>query len=329
VDAILDYLSLDPMHSLGRVGPANGDATIEQVAIQCAMAGCRPEHVPVVLAAVEAMLDPAFNLGGMQATTNPCAPLAVVCGPIVSELDFNVGDGVFGGGGWANAAIGRAVRLVMWNIGGGVPGRSDKSPLGQPAKYAFCIGEGRGGVGWTSLSSDFGFDEAESCVVVFACQSPYPFAVAGSAERMLRVLAESIPSTGLNHFHAAGQVMLTFTPRVAQTLAEAGISREDVRRYIFDHARYDLGDLRRRGLVDADDQSADPVANYWGAEVLDGVRPSTRTLPDAAQLKLCESERDVHVLVSGGTGQFFVGFSPGWGGYGGYAVARPVIRPES
>ena len=328
VDAIIDYLGLDRGHSIGRIGPANGDATIEQIAIQCVMAGCRPEHVPVVLAALEAMLDPSFNLGGMQATTNPCAPLAVVCGPIVSELDFNTGDGVFGGGGWANAAIGRAIRLVLWNIGGGVPGRSDKSPLGQPAKYAFCIGEGRDGVPWTSLASDFGFDENTSSVVVFACQSPYPFAVAGSAERMLRVVAESIPSTGLNHFHAAGQMMLTFTPRVAKALAEAGYSREDVRRYIFEQARYDLGDLRRRGLVDAPDQPADPVANYWGSEVLGEVRPNTRALPDDAQLEVCESERDVHLLVSGGTGQFFIGFSPGWGGYGGYAVARPVIRPR-
>jgi hypothetical protein len=329
VDAIIDYLGLDRYDSLGRVGPAGGDATIEQIAIQCAMAGCRPEHVPVVLAALEAMLEPSFNLGGMQATTNPCAPLAVVCGPIVSELDFNVGDGVFGGGGWANAAIGRAIRLVLWNIGGGVPGRADKSPLGQPAKYAFCIGEGRDGVPWTSLASDFGFAEDTSCVVVFACQSPYPFAVAGSAERMLRVLAESIPSTGLNHFHAAGQMMLTFTPRVALALTAAGYTREDVRRYIFEHARYDLGDLRRRGLLDAPDQPADPVANYWGSEVLAEDRPNTWALPDDALLKVCESEQDVHVLISGGTGQFFIGFSPGWGGYGGYAVARPIIRPSS
>jgi hypothetical protein len=328
VDAILDYLGLDPGHSLGRLGPANGDATIEQVAIQCVMAGCRPEHVPVVIAAVEAMLEPGFNIGGIQATTNPCAPLAVVCGPVVSELDFNTGDWVFGGGGWANAAIGRAIRLVLWNIGGGLPGRSDKSPLGQPAKYAFCIGEGRDGVPWTSLASDFGFDESTSSVVVFACQSPYPLAVAGSADRMLRVLAESLPSTGLNHFHAAGQVMLTLTPRVADSLARGGYSREAVRRYLFENARYDLGDLRRRGLVDAPDQPADPVANYWGAEVLGDVRPSTRELPDETRLPLCESERDVHVLVSGGTGQFFAGFSPGWGGYGGYAVAKPVIRPD-
>lgn len=325
VDAVLDHLGTDRHRTLGRVGPANGDATIEQIAIQCVMAGCRPEHVPVVLAALEAMLVPEFNIGGVQATTNPCAPLVMVSGPVVDQLDFNTGDGVFGGGGWANAAIGRAVRLVLWNIGGGHPGRVDKSPLGQPAKYAFCAAENLGGVGWSSLAADFGVGPDQSSVTVFACQSPYPVAVAGSAERMLRVIAESIPITGMNHFHAAGQVLITITPRVAHVLAEAGYSREDVRRYLYDEARYDLTDLRRRGILDADDQPADPVANYWGAEVVDD-QPDTRELPDGTMLPICRSEHDIHVTLTGGTGQFFVGISPGWGGYGGYAVNRP-IRP--
>jgi hypothetical protein len=327
VEAIIEYLGMDPQESLGRLGPGNGAATIEQIAIQCTMAGCRADHVPVVIAAVKAMLEPAFNIGGVQATTNSCAPLAVVCGPIVRELDFNTGDGVFGGGGWANAAIGRAIRLVLWNIGAGVPGKSDKSPLGQPAKFAFCIGEGLAGIPWTSLATDFGYGSEENCVVVFACQSPYPLAVVGDADRMLRILAESVPSTGLMQFHAAGQLMLTITPRVADTMASAGISREDVRQYLFDHARYNLGDLRRRGLLDAPDQPEDPVCNYWGSEVLDGVRPNTRDLPDDTWLAMCEDLKDFHVLVSGGQGQFFAGLSPGWGGYGGYATAKPIVVP--
>jgi hypothetical protein len=328
VDAIIAYLGMDPNLSLGLVGPANGKATVEQVAIQCAMAGCRPEHVPVVLAALDAMLDPAFSVGAVQATTNPCSPLAIVCGPIVEELDFNTGDGVFGGGGWANAAIGRAIRLILWNIGGGRPGTTDKSPLGQPAKYAFCIGEGQHEGGWTSLASDFGYEPSENCVITFACHSPYPMALPGSPRRMLAILAESAPSSGLIQFHAAGQILFVFSPRVAETLA-GSYTREEVRQYLFDHARFNLGDLRRRGIVEADDQPEDPASNYWGSEVLDSVRPNTRELPDDAWLPLVESIADLHVIVTGGRGQFLGGICPGWGGYGGYATARPIVVPTA
>lgn len=328
VDATIDYLGMDPKMSLGLVGPTNGKATIEQVAIQCAMAGCRPEHVPVVLAALEAMLDPAFNLGGVQATTNPVAPLAVVCGPIVHELDFNVDAGVFGGGGWANAAIGRAIRLILWNIGGGKPGTTDMSPLGQPAKYTYCIGEGQHKGAWTSLASDFGYGPSENCVIMFGCHSPYPMALAGNPRRMLAILAESIPVSGLIQFHAAGQVLVVLAPRVAETLA-GRYTREEIRQYLFDHARYNLGDLRRRGIVQADDQPEDPACNYWGSEVLDSVRPNIQELPDDTWLPLVESTADLHVLVTGGRAQFMGGLCPGWGGYGGYATARPIIIPSA
>jgi hypothetical protein len=318
---IVDYIGRPPGESCGLVTPANGNATVEQVAIQCAMAGCLPEHAPIVIAALDAMLDPAFNLEGVQSTTNPCAPLTIAFGPIVDQLDINAGEGAFGGGAHANAAIGRAVRLILWNIGGGKPKHTDRSTLGQPAKYAFCVGENAAESPWTSLATDFGYGPGQDCVVVFACVSPYPAVLIGDADRMLAILAESLPNTGLNAFHAAGEILVVITPRVARVLAEAGHSREDVRRFIFENARLEVGDLRRRGILV---ESTDPVQNYFGTEDLDRSRSDIRSLADDTWLPIVDRETDIHVLVTGGSNMWFAGFSPGWGKYGGFAVARPV-----
>src|SRR6185436_20055530 len=173
--------------------PKDGIATIEQIAINCVMAGCAPEHVPVVIAALEAMLEPEFNLHGVQATTNPCAPLAVVSGPAVKKLGFHAKEGAFGGGSRASACVGRAIRLVLWNIGGGIPGETDMASQGQPAKYLFCAAENAEQSPWEPLHVERGLDPEDSAVTMFACQSPAPLRVLGNAERILSLIATSIP----------------------------------------------------------------------------------------------------------------------------------------
>ena len=131
----------DLQEVLGPVPPRMGVATVETVAANAVMAGCRPDYFPVVLAAVEAALDERFNLNGLQATTHPAGPLVIVSGPIVDDLDINYGTSAFGPGFRANATIGRALRLVMMVLGGGYPETGDKSVLGSPGKYVYCIGE--------------------------------------------------------------------------------------------------------------------------------------------------------------------------------------------
>src|SRR5712692_3855433 len=126
VEALIDRVGRDPQESLGPVPPRGGAATIEKLAINAVMGGCRPEHFPVVLAAMEALLDPAHNLNGVLQTTHMCNSLVIVNGPIARRLAFNSRDGVFGNGFRANAAVGRAVRLALWNLGGAVPGETDK-----------------------------------------------------------------------------------------------------------------------------------------------------------------------------------------------------------
>src|SRR5688572_8642782 len=158
IERILAYLKRDPQDVVGIVPPRNGVATIEKIAINCAMAGCRPEYVPIVLAAVEAMLEERFNLNGVQTTTHACAPLAMVSGPAVKKLGFNTRGGGTGHGCRASATIGRAVRLVRWNIGGCFPGEPCKTTLGQPGYFSFCVAEDAESNPWEALHVERGFD---------------------------------------------------------------------------------------------------------------------------------------------------------------------------
>ncbi|HJN86684.1 MAG: hypothetical protein QGH97_00830 [Dehalococcoidia bacterium] len=324
VGAVIDYLGRDPQESLGVIEPQKGVATIEQVAINCVMAGCTPQMVPVVIAAIEAMLEPEFNLHGVQSTTNPCSPLVIVNGPIARDLGFNVREGAFGGGSRANAAIGRAVRLVLWNIGGGIPGVTDMSTLGSPAKFSFCVAENEESSPWTLLHEErAGMDRDQNAVTVFACQSPNPLFAPGKAERILKVLACSLPTVAINMFHSAGQCLISFSGKVAQELDRGGYSKEALKEWLWKNAGYNVGWLKQSGILVG--QVGDQ--HYWGHAVDDP--PNPFNLPDDAILPMVETPDDIHVAVVGGESQWWVGFSAGWGAYGGYAVTKAITLPGS
>src|SRR3954454_19309064 len=133
VDAVVAALGGYPDRVECRVPPRLGNLTREVLAINLVMAGCKPEYAPVVRAALLALTMPAFNLNGVQATTHMAAPLLVVNGPEARRIGMNGGVNAFGSGNRANATVGRAIRLVLLNVGGGVPGDLDKSTLGTPA----------------------------------------------------------------------------------------------------------------------------------------------------------------------------------------------------
>ena len=153
--------------------PNYGRATVEKIAVNAVMAGCRPEYLPVVLAAVEAVCDEAFDLHGVSATTNAPAPLIVVNGPIRRALDINCGAGLFGPGWRANATIGRALRLVCVNVGGARPGVVSMSTFAHPGRYTYCIGENEEASPWDSLAVEHGFDAGQSTVAAFAAEAPH------------------------------------------------------------------------------------------------------------------------------------------------------------
>src|SRR5262249_57918121 len=147
-------------------------ATSKKIAINAVMAGCRPEHFPVVLGAMEALLEPDMQLYGIQTATNTTTPLIIVNGPIAEELGMNSGGNLFGAGVRANASSGRAVQLVLRNIGGDVAGETDMATHGQPGKYTFCIAEAERSSPWVPFHVDAGFKPQDSTVTVIGASAP-------------------------------------------------------------------------------------------------------------------------------------------------------------
>src|SRR5439155_899490 len=141
----------DPEKSIGAMPPLWRQATLEKLAVNAVMAGCEAAYFAIIVAAVEAMLDPVFNLYGVQATTHPVAPLVVVNGPYGKAIGVHGGQGCFGPGFRANATIGRAVRLILLNVGGAWPGRGDMATQGSPAKFSYCIAENEDASPWAPM----------------------------------------------------------------------------------------------------------------------------------------------------------------------------------
>src|SRR5438105_13260825 len=153
---MLDGTARDPQEVLGLVPPALAAATVEKIAVNAVMAGCKPEYLPVVLAAVEAVLEESFAMHGVLATTMFVGPVVIVNGPIRRRIGMNAKGNALGQGNRANSAIGRALQLVIRNIGEGRPQEVDRATLGNPGKLTYCFAEDEEGSSWEPLSAERG-----------------------------------------------------------------------------------------------------------------------------------------------------------------------------
>jgi hypothetical protein len=231
VEETLAQSPLERHVSLGEMEPLGGVATVEKVAANAVMAGCRPEYFPVVLAAVQAILDPAFNLRGVQTTDENVAPLLIVNGPAARRLDINAGWGALGPGWPANAAIGRAVRLVMTNLGGGWPGAVSFAGLGQPARYGLCLAE-REDTPWPALHVELGYRPEQSTVTVLRAETVIN--VTGGLGELASVIGSAASLFGILH---SGKAAVILSPFTARRLAGEGRTRADVRRELYTRGR--------------------------------------------------------------------------------------------
>ena len=269
--------------SLGAMPPLWRQATLEKLAVNAVMAGAEPSYFPVIVAAVQAMLDPSFNLYGVQATTHPVAPLLIVHGPAAHELGVHAGSGCFGPGFRANATIGRAIRLIMLNVGGAWPGRYDMATQGSPAKFSYCIAE-RDDVPWGPLHAD-------RAVTVFGGEPPHNVNdhVSTTAAGILATVADTAVSLGSNvgWYFSQSQLLIVLGPEHARTIAGDGFSRADVQRFVFEHARLPLRTLKLGGM--------------WGIQ--DWPRWMHAVTDDDALLPQVPSPEDVMVIVAGGPGK--------------------------
>jgi hypothetical protein len=243
VERMLRYCDRPWHRSIGLFPPRDGEITPIRLAANAVMAGCRPEYFPLVLLAVEAMCEPAFNLRGVQATTHPCTPLVIVNGPIGRELKVNGGHNAFGPGCQANATIGRALRLAMVNIGGAVPGLGDMATMGTPGKYTFVVAENEAESPWEPLHVERGFDREDTTVTVVAAEGPLNsndhFSKDGFG--ILHTVAGTIANTGANNIYYKTEPVIAFSPEHALAVAGSGFSKRAAKDYLFEHGRIPLG----------------------------------------------------------------------------------------
>jgi hypothetical protein len=284
---------------------------VEKIAVNAVMAGCRPEYFPVVLAVVEAACDPVFNLHGQAGTTNAASPLIIVNGPLRRRLGLNCEAGVFGPGFRANATIGRALRLVMLNLGGARPGETAMSTLGHPGRYTYCIGEYEEASPWEPLHVERGFRPTESTVTLFSGEGPTSVNdhLSRSASQLVASLGWS--AAGLwNHktFPLYGHTLWVIGPEHAKTLGEERWSKADVKRHLYETVRRRAGEL---------------APGPDGAESSRLKDTATSRSPDELIPKF-PSPGEIMLVVAGGTAGRFSAVVPGW--MGGEMGSRPVTR---
>ena len=243
VENMVAAVNREPDEVVAAIPPTWGEATIEKIAINAVMAGCLPDYMSVIVAAVGAMCEQQVNLRGIQPTTHPVAPLLIVNGPIIKKLGINGKSGAFGPGWRSNATIGRAMRLMLMNIGGAFPGKTDMSTQGQPSKYVFCIAENEEDSPWEPLHVERGFDLLTSTASVVGVENPHNIndhdALTG--EELLSTIAGTMTTLGNNHVRGLiagdGDAIVALGPEHAATIAQGGFSKNDVRDFLYEKAR--------------------------------------------------------------------------------------------
>lgn len=224
---MLEGTTRAPDEVVAVVPPDLVECTVEKIAINAVMAGCKPEYLPVVLAAVEAACTDEFNVHGLLATTWFAGPLVVVNGPITRAIGMNSGINALGQGNRANATIGRALQLVVRNVGGGRPGGVDRATLGNPGKYTFCFAEDEAGSPWESLAAERGVPEGRSAVTLFAAEGVRGLADQDSRtpESLARTFAACLRTVMHPKSVVAFDAMLVVSPEHGRVFAEAGWSK--------------------------------------------------------------------------------------------------------
>ncbi|MCC6472930.1 MAG: hypothetical protein IT514_04215 [Burkholderiales bacterium] len=242
VEAVREMLAgtdLAPDHALGAMAPGNAPVTVEKIAVNAVMAGCRPIYLPVIIAAIEGLLEPDFDLTGVQCSTGAHSPLLLVNGPVRAQINLNCASGALGPGWQANATIGRAVRLIQNNVGGAKIGVTDMTTLGMAENYTYCMGENEERNPWTPFHLEQGFARHESTVSVLGAFSPEHISdhVGIRPQEILAVAADTIARLARFHLRAMDHIIpretfLVLGPEHARSIADAGWSKSDVQHFV-------------------------------------------------------------------------------------------------
>lgn len=298
----------DPDEVVAVVPPDLVDCTVEKAAVNAVMAGCRPEYLPVVLSALAAACTDEFNMHGILATTWSAGPVIVVSGPIASAIGMNHGGNVLGQGNRANATIGRALQLIVRNVGGGRPGGVDRATHGNPGKYTFCFAEDEAGSPWEPLSVERGLASGTSAVTLFAGSGVQPMLdqLSRTPESLARSLAACLRTVAHPKLALAWDALLVVSPEHARVFREAGWSRSRLR------------------------EELDGLLRLPGAEVVRGAGGIAEGLPESLAGAEVPKFRPGGLLIvhAGGTAGLFSAIIGGWasGAVGSEPVTREVCE---
>jgi hypothetical protein len=301
---MLEGTTRAPDEVVAVVPPDLVECTVEKVAVNAVLAGCRPEYLPVVLACVEAACTDEFNMHGLLATTYFSGPVVVVNGPVARAIGMNAGVNVLGQGNRANATIGRALQLVIRNVGGGKPGGVDRAALGNPGKYTFCFAEDEEHSPWDSLAASRGVRAGASAVTLFAGEGPRGVVdqLSRTPDSLARTLAAALRSVAHPKLVLGFDAMLVVSPEHARVFADAGWTRPRV-----------LEELH--ALLQLD-----------GAELVRGAGGIAEGLPEGFAGAILPKFRPDGILLvqAGGGAGLFSSIIGGW--VNGEAGSQPVTR---
>jgi hypothetical protein len=306
IRAMLDAAGLKAGQEITFIENRQVSVTAEKVAINAVMAGCKSEYMPVIVSALEAIGDPRFSYHGPATSTGGSAVFMVVNGPIARELELNSGDNLLGPGWRANATIGRAVRLIMRNVIGTLPGKLDRSTLGHGGKFTFCIAENEEESPWPPLHVERGYRPEQNTVTVLAALAPH------QVYNQLSPTAEGILTTLCAHMRiSAGvasqpQYVLVIAGEHMQVMAKERYSKDDIRRFCFQHTQSSYAELKRIQVM-----------------------PGEVTPEDETRMhSLVPGPEDFIIVAAGGAAGAFSAYIPGWGGKRSTeSVTKEIRRP--
>ncbi|MGH8634760.1 MAG: hypothetical protein ACRET7_11595 [Burkholderiales bacterium] len=278
----------DPDEVVGPIPPAMEVATVRTIAIHALMAGCKPEYLPVVLSGIQLILREEFNMGGVQCTMHGVAPLMIVNGPYAQKIGLHGGNGCFGPGFRANATIGRAIRLILLNLGGGISGRASATIFSSPIRYTACLTENTALSPWENLAVSRGYSPKDNVITCAMAENPRLHFDDASTEpqRLLTGIGDAMTAPGSWNMWFVSDMVVAMSPQHAKLCAAAGMSRADVVERLSELA------VRR--------QSGVKYGGNWRPERARamGVDPDD----DNALIRAVKDPQRLHLIVAGGNG---------------------------
>jgi len=299
--AMLGGTTRNPEEIVAVVPPDLVPCTVEKVAVNAVMAGCKPEYLPVVLTAVEAACTDEFNMHGLLATTMPTGPVLIVNGPIRRAIGMNSGKNCFGQGNRANGTIGRALQLVVRNVGGGRPGEVDRAAFGNPGKLSFCFAEDEEASPWQPLSMDLGFERGVNTVTLFPGEGPRSVVdqISRDPESLARSLAVNLRSVHHPKLVIAFDAVLAIGPEHARVFAEAGWDKAQLCKRL-----HELLQIPGKELI----RGADGIAEGMPEQLKDATLPKFR--PDGILIVHCGGGAGLFSSIIGGWVNSEIGSQP-------------------